>query len=110
MKEAELNDREGFLKTAVENWKKLTKENPGLAKEIMANPQMYDYKKVKSTTGAVYCVPVLLSEEEIQRRMDEMKKYDNMPTIDEYVAVLRRRGDRRSDYELVVAYAEEYYN
>ena len=110
MKEAQLNDRESFLKIAVENWKGLVKTNPALAEEIMKNPSDYDYKRVKSSTGAVYCVPMLLSEEEIQRREKEMEKYDNMPTIDEYVEELRRRGDGRSDGELVEAYVNEYFD
>ena len=81
-----------------------------IAKEIMAHPEMYEYKKVKSSTGAVYYVPILFSEEEIERQSTELKKFDDMPTIDEYVEDARRKGDSRTDDELVEAYAEEYYN
>lgn len=94
-------------------WLKFEQENPEQASLLKANPGANGLKRVirKKADGSTHeCyIPVDDIELQLAKMQEELRRLDDMPTVEDYVANMRKQGLTSPDEELVKMYINTYY-
>lgn len=103
-----LNDR-----MAADSWIEFEKKNPESAWRLKQNARANGLKKVirKKSDGSTYeCyIPIDDPETNLAKMQAELKRLENMPTVEDFVSDMRTQGSTLSNEQLVQMYIDTYY-